>query len=90
MAEHTQARTAATLIDFDGELLEIFSNDGSKRMPVAELTYRTGEPDKKGHMSVTFQALGGTLAMFVLDADHVPDFQAPLAALDAAGVQRTE
>jgi hypothetical protein len=90
MAEHVQARTATALIDFDGEMLEIFSTDGSKRMPASELTYRATEPDKKGRVSVTFQALGGTLAMFVLESQFVPDFDRLLAALAASGVQRAE
>jgi len=90
MAEHVQGRTETTVLDFDGRVLEMFSNDGSKRMLASELSYTRSEPDKKGRVSVTFATLGGTAAMLALQPEYVADVDKVLAALEKAGVQKQE
>ncbi len=90
MTEHVQARTEQMILDFDGRVLEIFGNAGSRRALASELTYSRSNADKKGRVSVTFHTLGGTILMFVLEAQDVADIDAFLAALEQAGVQKAE
>lgn len=84
-----QARTATAVVEFDGRVLEVFSREGSTRVLASDLTYTRSEPDKKGRVSVSFASFGQGVVMLLLTEDYVPDVEALLAALDAAGVQRS-
>jgi len=91
MAEHAQVRLgyAHALLDFDGRVLEVFAHDGSKRVPLSDLSFGRGEPERrKGRVMLTFSAFGGLQSSLVVEADEVDAVDAFLAELEAAGATR--
>jgi hypothetical protein len=86
MATSIQINSDRDLIVYDGQVLEIFYLDESKRFIASRLRYDRGEPDRSG--AVVFQ-LWATPAQMVgmarVEAQHVDAVAALFAEITKSG-----
>ena len=69
-------------IAYDGEILEVFFLDGSKRFLAARLRYDVGEPDRSGAVLLQLWATPAQMVGMVrIEAEHVSDVRALVAEI---------
>ena len=85
MSTKIQVNTDGDVIAFDGEVLEIFFLDGSKRFVASRLRYDRGEPDRSGAVLIQLWATPAQMVGMVrVEAEHVSDIDALLAEINGS------
>ena len=85
MSTRIQANADGDVIAYDGQVLEIFFLDGSKRFVASRLRYDRGESDRSGAVLIQLWATPAQMVGMVrVEAEHVAEIDALLAEIKAS------
>jgi hypothetical protein len=82
MSTRIQTNTDGDVIAYDGQVLEIFFLDGSKRFVASRLRYERGDPDRRGAVLIQLWATPAQMVAAVnVEAESVAAVDALLAEI---------